>query len=82
MNRGERGGHGRTSDRRRLKRRGFRTACGTTIYSMRESASAIGLTSGSLDDPARFAPDMHIWTSSRQPWVKLADGLPVFEEES
>ena len=60
--------------------RGFCTECGTTIYSMRESAGAIGLTSGSLDDPARFAPEMHIWTSSCQSWVKLADGLPVFEE--
>lgn len=59
--------------------RGFCPNCGTTIFSRRPAAGIIGLTSGSLDDPGMFSPQMHIWTASRQSWVKLDDGLPQYE---
>ena len=59
--------------------RGFCPECGTTLFSRRASAGVIGLTTGSLDDPSLFRPQMHIWTSSRQPWVTIEDGLPQFE---
>jgi hypothetical protein len=59
--------------------RGFCPRCGTTIFSRRERAGIIGLTSGSLDDPSLFRPQMHMYTASRQPWVKLDDGLPQHE---
>lgn len=29
---------------------------------------------GTLDDPARMPPDIHIYTSSKQPWVVLPEG--------
>lgn len=32
---------------------------------------------GSLDDPDDVAPDIHIFTSSKQPWVVLPDGVPA-----
>lgn len=35
---------------------------------------------GSLDNPDLLPPDVHIYTSSKQPWVTLGDGAPVFEE--
>jgi hypothetical protein len=35
---------------------------------------------GTLLDPDRLPPDIHIFTSSKQPWVVLPDGVPVFEE--
>lgn len=35
---------------------------------------------GTLDDPARTPPDVHIFTSSRQPWVILPASVPVVEE--
>lgn len=60
--------------------RGFCPKCGTTLYSMRESLGVMGLTSGSMDDPSRFAPTEHIWVSSKQPWLKLDDGLPQHPE--
>ena len=60
--------------------RGFCPHCGTTIFSRREGAGIMGLTSGSLDDPSLFRPQMHIFTSSRQPWVRLDDGLPQYAE--
>lgn len=34
---------------------------------------------GTLDDQHVMAPDVHIYTSTRRPWVRLADGAPVFE---
>ena len=60
--------------------RGFCSSCGTTVFSARRSAKLIGLTVGSLDDPGQFRPDMHFWTSSRQPWLYLDDGLPQYPE--
>ena len=35
---------------------------------------------GTLDDPDRFPPDVHIFTSSKQPWVVLPPGTPAFAE--
>jgi hypothetical protein len=29
---------------------------------------------GTLDDPDRFPPDIHIFTASKQPWVMLSEG--------
>ena len=61
-------------------KRGFCTRCGTTIFSKREALGIMGLTSGSMDDPSGFAPIDHIWVSSKQPWLKLDDGLPQHAE--
>jgi hypothetical protein len=33
---------------------------------------------GTLDDPDRFPPDVHIFTASRQPWVILPAGARAF----
>jgi hypothetical protein len=32
---------------------------------------------GTLDDPDRFPPDIHIFTESKQPWVVLPPGSPA-----
>jgi hypothetical protein len=32
---------------------------------------------GTLDDPDRSPPDIHIFTDSKQPWVVLAPGTPA-----
>jgi hypothetical protein len=61
-------------------RRGFCPKCGTSLFSERLSIGAIGLTMGSLDEPDRFRPAQHIWMSSKQAWVVLADGLPQYPE--
>lgn len=57
-------------------RRGFCTQCGTTLFSERASGNVIGLSMGSLDEPDRFSPTEHIWISSKQAWLTLADDLP------
>jgi len=35
---------------------------------------------GTLDDPANCPPDVHIFTSSKQPWVILPQGAKAFAE--
>jgi hypothetical protein len=35
---------------------------------------------GTLDEPDRLPPDIHIYTSSKQPWVVLPPGVPAMEE--
>ena len=32
-----------------------------------------------LDDPTAITPDVHIFTRSKLPWVRLPDGVPAFE---
>ncbi len=32
---------------------------------------------GTLDEPDRLPPDIHIYTESRQPWVVLPEGAPA-----
>jgi hypothetical protein len=35
---------------------------------------------GTLDEPGRFPPDIHVFTSTKQPWVVLPEGTPAFAE--
>jgi hypothetical protein len=35
---------------------------------------------GTLDEPDRFPPDLHIFTASKQPWVILPKDKPAFAE--
>lgn len=34
---------------------------------------------GTLDEPTALAPDVHIFTRSKQPWVRLPEGARTFE---
>ncbi len=34
---------------------------------------------GTLDDPAQVTPDVHIYTSTKLPWVQIPEGAAVFE---
>jgi hypothetical protein len=35
---------------------------------------------GTLDEPDRLPPDIHIFTSSKQPWVVLPPDMPAVDE--
>jgi hypothetical protein len=35
---------------------------------------------GTLDEPDRLPPDIHIFTSSKQPWMVLPPGMPAVAE--
>lgn len=34
---------------------------------------------GTLDDPSAISPDVHIYTRSKLPWIKLPESVPAFE---
>ncbi len=34
---------------------------------------------GTLDEPDRLPPDIHIFTASKQPWVTISPGVPAVE---
>ncbi len=60
--------------------RGFCAVCGTSLFTERAGAGVIGLTCGSLDLPEDCQPTEHIWTSSKQAWLTIDDGLPQYPE--
>ncbi len=35
---------------------------------------------GTLDDPDRLPPDIHIFTASKQPWIVIPDSMPSVPE--
>ena len=35
---------------------------------------------GTLDEPDQFPPNIHIFTMSKQPWLKLSPEIPAVEE--
>jgi hypothetical protein len=35
---------------------------------------------GTMDDPTQCPPDVHIFTSTKQPWVTLPSGAKAFAE--
>ncbi len=35
---------------------------------------------GTLDDPSAIRPDIHIYTETKVPWLKLPKGTPAFRE--
>jgi len=34
---------------------------------------------GTLDDPTALEPDVHIFTRSKVPWMRLPEGVPAFD---
>jgi len=63
--------------------RGFCGACGTSLtYRLETRPAEIDVTLASLDEPARFAPQMHVWVSDKLPWVRISDDLPQFARGS
>jgi hypothetical protein len=56
--------------------------CGVGVWSYYGGAGTLlsFVKVGSLDDPDRLPPDVHIFTESKQPWVVLSDDKPVFRE--
>ena len=59
--------------------REFCSSCGTQIaYRQKDKPMTVDVNAGSLDEPARVPPRMHIWCDSRIPWFHTADDLPRF----
>jgi hypothetical protein len=57
-------------------------ACRVAVWSHYAGAGPVisFVRVGTLDDPDRLPPDIHIFTSSKQPWVVLHEGVPAVPE--
>ncbi len=54
--------------------------CGTAVCSEYGGVEKLRFVRvGTLDAPHALAPDVHIYTRSKVPWVTLPDGVPAFE---
>ncbi len=56
--------------------------CYVTVWSHYAGAGPVFkfIRVGTLDDPDRFPPDIHIFTASKQPWISLPAGVPAVPE--
>ena len=55
-------------------------ACQTALWSDYGGRPALRFVRvGTLDDPTSLAPDVHIFTRSKLPWVRLPEGVPAFD---
>ena len=55
--------------------------CRVALWSHYGSGNAMSfIRVGTLDDPDAFPPDIHIFTSSKQPWVVLPTGAAAVAE--
>jgi hypothetical protein len=52
--------------------------CRIALYSQYTSARIRFVRAGTLDDPSSVAPDVHIYTRSKLPWVAIPDDVPSF----
>ena len=54
-------------------------SCGNIIYGIGDINSELAkLQAGTLEDTSAVEPEVHIWTSRKQPWLTLPDGVPLF----
>jgi hypothetical protein len=55
-------------------------ACGTALWSDYGGRPALRFVRvGTLDDPGALPPDVHIYTRSKLPWIRLPETTPAFE---
>ena len=58
----------------------FCPSCGTHMVFEIDGAKELDVTVASLDKPADVEPGYHIFVGTRLAWLKLADGLPAYDD--
>jgi hypothetical protein len=53
-------------------------SCQIALFSRYGHPRVHFVRAGTLDDPSSVAPDVHIYTRSKLPWVVLPDAVPAF----
>jgi hypothetical protein len=53
--------------------------CQVAVFSQYSHPAVRFVRGGTLDEPASIAPDVHIFTRSKLPWVALPESVPAFE---
>ncbi len=54
-------------------------ACQVAVFSEYGGPAVRFVRAGTLDQPSGVAPDVHIYTRSKLPWITLPDSVPAFE---
>ncbi len=54
-------------------------SCQLALFSEYGRPEVRFVRAGTLDDPSPVAPDVHIYTRSKVPWVELPKSVPAFE---
>ena len=55
--------------------------CQTTVWThYMQDRFTSWLRVGTLDNSQEIAPDVHIYTGTKQPWVAIPDNVPSFDE--
>ena len=54
-------------------------SCQVAVFSEYGWPELLFVRAGTLDDPSAVAPDVHIYTRSKVPWVELPAGVPAFD---
>ncbi len=63
--------------------RSFCRACGTPLtYEAARCADEVHINISTLDEPAAFAPTMHVHVAEQLPWLHMDDGLPRYAASS
>jgi hypothetical protein len=56
--------------------------CGTRIiHEPERMAGMVNVRAGTLDDTSWLAPRVQAWTASKQPWLRLEEGLLSFDRQ-
>jgi hypothetical protein len=53
--------------------------CQVAVFSEYGRPQVRFVRGGTLDEPSAVAPDVHIYTRSKLPWVTLPESVPAFE---
>ena len=58
----------------------FCADCGSHMVFVIDGAEELDVTVASLDHPENIEPNHHIFVDTRMAWLKLADGLPEYDD--
>jgi hypothetical protein len=63
------------------KSRAFCPTCGSPVYlTLPDMPDIFVASAASLDDPARYTPQMVMWTAAGHPWDRLDPAVPKFDK--
>lgn len=64
-------------------RRAFCGSCGTSFsYEDERLPGDVYIAVGFFDEPEKFRPGGHSWSSRRMDWLRIEDDLPKYEKSS
>lgn len=70
------------ADAGREKTGAFCPECGSRIYHVIAwRPGMLSIRAGTLDDTSWLEPKVHLWTSRKQPWVVIPDGVETYETQ-